>query len=104
MHHLLYLRQHAPALHLSLSTLHVYGAERQKLYVLFILASVPYMSLFVYDTVCVGSPGTTSASDRTSVGGEVTLCIRMQASEISPIQTRRGELPDGGFPGELALK
>lgn len=104
----------ASALHLSLCPLHVYGlytacgAKRQKLYVLLILASVPYMSLFVYDTVCIGSPGTTSASGSTSAHGrvkvKVTLQIRIQAKVTSPTRTRREELPGGGFPEELAQK
>lgn len=77
---------------------------------LLVLASVPYMSLFVYDTVCIGSPGTTSASGNTSACGRVkvkvkiTLWIRIKAKITSPTQTRREELPGGGSPAGLAQK
>lgn len=104
----------APALYLSLCPLHVYGsynvygAKRLKLYVLLILASVPYMSLFVYDTVCIGSPGTTSASVSVSahvrVKVKVTLQTGTEAKATSPTQTRRGELPGGEFHEELAQR
>lgn len=43
----------------SLSTTR--GPKRQKLYVLHTMASVPYKLLFVYDAVCIGFPGITSA-------------------------------------------
>lgn len=106
----------ASALHLSLWPLHVYrlyttyGSKRWKLYVLLVLASVPYMSLFVYDTVCIGSPGTTSASGSTSACGRVTarvkirLQVRIKAKVTSPTQTRREASPGGGFPAGPAQK
>lgn len=86
--------------------------QRDKNYMLLVLASVPYMSLFVYDTVCIGSPGTTSASGSTSACGRVTarvkvritLQIRIKAKVTSPTQMRREESPGEGFPAGPAQK
>lgn len=74
--------------------------------VLLALASVQYKSLFVYDTVCIGFPGTTSASGRASAGVKVGLaaCIRTPARIIFPTRTRRKDSPGGGSLGERALK
>lgn len=91
-------------LHLSLSITH--GPKRDKLYMLLMLASVPYKSLFVYDTVCIGFPGTTSASGRTWVGVKVRVVLyTMTPARITfPTRMKRVDLLNGGFPGEQALK
>lgn len=94
----------ASALHLSLCLRHVCRlytrmVQRVKhLYVLLVLASVPYMSLFVYDTVCIGSPGTTSASGITSACGIVKVTLQTMTKVNSPTPTRRGGLQGGGSP------
>lgn len=89
---------------LSLFLLHM--VQRDKNCVLLALASVQYKSLFVYDTVCIGFPGTTSASGRASAGVKVGVaaCIRTPARIIFPTRTRRKDSPDGGSLGERALK
>lgn len=80
----------------------------QKLYVLLILASVPYMSLFVYDTVCIGSPGTTSASVSASAHVRVKVKLArhtgITAKATSPTLKTRGELPGGECREELARR
>lgn len=88
----------------SLSTTHV--PKRQKLYVLHMMASVPYKLLFVYDTVCIGFSGITSASGRTWVGVtvRVVLCITTTTRITFPTHTRRKDLINAGFLGEQALK
>lgn len=86
--------------------------QRDKNCVLLVLASVPYMSLFVYDTVCIGSPGTTSASGSTSACGKVTASVKLKitlrigirAADTSPTRTTREESPGGGFPAGPAQK
>lgn len=66
------------------------------------------MSLFVYDTVCIGSPGTTSASVSVSAHVRVKVKVMLrtgtEAKATSPTQTRRGELPGGEFREELAQR
>lgn len=89
------------------SDLHLcHGPKRDKLYMLLMLASVPYKSLFVYDTVCIGFSGTTSASGRTSVGVKVRVALDIvtPARITFPTRTRSVDFLNGGFPGEQALK
>lgn len=86
----------------------------RKLYVLLILASVPYMSLFVYDTVCIGSPGTTSASVRASAHVRVRVKVRVKvkvaprtgitAKATCPIQKTRAGSPGGECREEPAQR
>lgn len=91
---------------MGIMSLHMVQRDKNCVFFLFTLTSVQCKSLFVYDTVCIGFPGTTSASGRATAAVKVRVMpyIRTRARIIFPTRMKREDSSDGGFLGEPALK